>query len=164
MTSSNGNIFSVTGHLCVEFTGPRWFPHTKASEAELWCFSLICAWIICWVNNREAGDLRRHRDHYDVTVMLRPSSFFTLTIYFKRSCVSVLSPSFTWRTGITFQWRHNERDGVSNHRRLNCFLNRLFSRRSKLISNLYGTCFVRKIHRWSVERTGDRWIPLTKGQ
>ena len=22
MTSSNGNIFSVTGHLCVEFTGP----------------------------------------------------------------------------------------------------------------------------------------------
>ena len=22
-----------------------------------------------WVNNREAGDLRRHRGHYDVTVM-----------------------------------------------------------------------------------------------
>ena len=24
MTSSNGNIFRVTGHLCREFTGPRW--------------------------------------------------------------------------------------------------------------------------------------------
>ena len=37
MTSSNGSIFRVTGHLCGEFTGPRWIPHTKASDAELWC-------------------------------------------------------------------------------------------------------------------------------
>ena len=35
-------------------------------------FSLICAWINGWVNNREAGDLRRHRAHYDVTVMNTP--------------------------------------------------------------------------------------------
>ena len=32
-------------------------------------FSLICAWIHAWVNNGEVGDLRRHRAHYDVTVM-----------------------------------------------------------------------------------------------
>ena len=33
-------------------------------------FSLICAWINGWINNREAGDLRRHRIiHYDVTVI-----------------------------------------------------------------------------------------------
>ena len=38
MTSSNRNIFRVTGHLCGEFTGPRWIPRTKASDAELWCF------------------------------------------------------------------------------------------------------------------------------
>ena len=38
MTSSNGNIFRVTGHLCGEFTVNRWIPHTKASDAELWCF------------------------------------------------------------------------------------------------------------------------------
>ena len=31
--------------------------------------SLICALINGWVNNREAGDLRRHRAHYDVIVM-----------------------------------------------------------------------------------------------
>ena len=33
-------------------------------------FSLICIWINGWVNNREAGDLRRYRAHYDVTVMM----------------------------------------------------------------------------------------------
>ena len=38
MTSSNGNIFRVTGHLCGEFTGPWRIPCTKASDAELKCF------------------------------------------------------------------------------------------------------------------------------
>ena len=38
MTSSNGNIFRVTGLLCGEFTGRRCIPHTKASDAELWCY------------------------------------------------------------------------------------------------------------------------------
>ena len=38
MTSSNGNFFRVTGPLCGEFTGHRWIPRTKASDAELWCF------------------------------------------------------------------------------------------------------------------------------
>ena len=37
-TSSNGNIFHITGHLCGEFTGHRWIPLTKASDVELWCF------------------------------------------------------------------------------------------------------------------------------
>ena len=37
MTSSKWNIFRVTGPLCGEFTGPRWIPLTKASDAELWC-------------------------------------------------------------------------------------------------------------------------------
>ena len=32
-------------------------------------FSLTCVWINGWVNNREAGDLRRYRAHYDVIVM-----------------------------------------------------------------------------------------------
>ena len=35
-------------------------------------FSLICVWINGWVNNREAGDLRRHCAHYDVIVMRKP--------------------------------------------------------------------------------------------
>ena len=65
MTSSNGNIFRVTGPLCGEFTSPL----TKASDAELLMFTLISACINAWVNFREAGDLRRHRGHYDVIIM-----------------------------------------------------------------------------------------------
>ena len=34
----NGNIFRVTGHSCGEFTGLRWIPRTKASDAERLCF------------------------------------------------------------------------------------------------------------------------------
>ena len=50
----------------------RWIPRTKASDAELLMFSLICVWINDWVNNREAGDVRRYRGHYDVIVMCLP--------------------------------------------------------------------------------------------
>ena len=41
--------------------------------------SLICARINGWVNNREAGDLRRHRAHYDVTVIKSYISVWLLT-------------------------------------------------------------------------------------
>ena len=44
-------------------------PHEGQWRVSL-MFSLICARINGWVNNREAGDLRRHRAHYDVTVMI----------------------------------------------------------------------------------------------
>ena len=44
-------------------------PH-KASDAELRCFLWPTpAWNSSWVNNGDARDLRRHRTHYDVTVM-----------------------------------------------------------------------------------------------
>ena len=69
MTSSNGNIFRVTGHLCGEFTGYQWIPRTKASDAELWCFLWSAPWINGLINNREASDLRSYRAHYDVIVM-----------------------------------------------------------------------------------------------
>ena len=69
MTSPNGNTFPVTGLLCGEFQrSPVNSPH-KGQWREALMFSLICAWTKCWVNNREAGDLRRHHAQYDVTVM-----------------------------------------------------------------------------------------------
>ena len=68
MTSSNGNIFRVTGPLCGEFTGHRWIP-TQRSMTRSFNF-VICAWINGWVNTGEAGNLRRHRAHFDVTLML----------------------------------------------------------------------------------------------
>ena len=50
----------------------------------------------------------------------------------------------------SLQWRHDERDGVSNHQPHDCLLNRLFRRTSKKTLNLRVTC--------------DPWIPCTKGQ
>ena len=43
-------------------------PH-KGQWREALMIPLIWAWINDWANNREAGDLRRHRAHYDVIVM-----------------------------------------------------------------------------------------------
>ena len=51
MTSSNGNIFRVSGPLCREYTGHWWIPHTKVSDAEH-VFSLIYAWINGWVKRQ----------------------------------------------------------------------------------------------------------------
>ena len=48
--------------------GPVNSPH-KGQWRRALMFSLICAWINDWVNNGEAGDLRRNRAHYDVIVM-----------------------------------------------------------------------------------------------
>ena len=57
MTSSNGNIFCVTG------------PLHKGQWRGALMFSLICAWINCSVNTGEAGDLRRHGASYYVIVI-----------------------------------------------------------------------------------------------
>ena len=70
MTSSNENIFRVTGPLCGEFTCPRWIPRTKASDAELWCFLWYTSGQTVFVNNREAGGLIRYGAHYDVPLMI----------------------------------------------------------------------------------------------
>ena len=43
----------------------------KGQWRRAWRFSLICTRINGWVNNREAGDLRCYRAHYDVIVMSR---------------------------------------------------------------------------------------------
>ena len=51
MTSSNGNIFRVTGPLCGEFTHYRWIALINASDAKLWCVRWT-AWINSWENNR----------------------------------------------------------------------------------------------------------------
>ena len=75
MTSSNGNMFRVTG-FCAGNSPvtagnspvPGEFPSHRPVT---WSFdvSLICAWTNGSVNNQDAGDLRRHRAHYDVAVM-----------------------------------------------------------------------------------------------
>ena len=60
---------------------PRWWPfvggiHRSSANSPhkgqwrgAFLFTLICAWTNSWVNNRDTGDLNRHRAHYDVTVI-----------------------------------------------------------------------------------------------
>ena len=67
MTSSNGNIFRVTGPLCGEFTGHPWNPLTEAVTRSFGIFFDLC------LNKRLTTHWRRHRAHYDVTVMMMPS-------------------------------------------------------------------------------------------
>ena len=60
----------------------------------------------------------------------------------------------------TLYWRHSGRDGVSDHRRLDCLLNPLFRRRSKKTSKLRvtGLCGgnspsdakLQRLHHWSL--------------
>ena len=80
-----------------EFTGHLWFPRTKSSDAELWCFlwSLICAWINVWVNNYKAGDLRRHRAHDDVILIWVERTILSLGLL----CVG------NWMTASHRCWR-----------------------------------------------------------
>ena len=55
-------------------------------------------------------------------------------------------------------WRHNGRDGVSNHQPHSCLLNRLF--KAQITEN------IKAPRHWPLwgEFIGDRWIPHTKGQ
>ena len=59
---------------------PVVFPHEGQWLGAV-MFSLICAWTNSWANNRDAGDLRRHRSHHDVTVM-----------------------EYIWSLNLTMQW------------------------------------------------------------
>ena len=63
ITSLNGNIFRVEIHRL-----PVNSPHKGQWRGTL-VFSWICSWINGRVNNREAGDLRRHSAHYDDIVL-----------------------------------------------------------------------------------------------
>ena len=69
-------------HLWEEFTGHRWIPLTKASEAKLWRFLWSAPEQKGWANHRDAGDLRHHRAHYNVTVMCsRCACWITFSLF-----------------------------------------------------------------------------------
>ena len=80
MTSWNGTIFRVTGPLC------------GARDAGLWCF--------LW-SAREAGDLRRYRVHFDVTVMYVANIKELLLLYKELYTIIVLHHEYLyWGNGI----------------------------------------------------------------
>ena len=73
--------FSALPAICAaKFIRFPSIPRTKASDAELLFFSLICVWINGWVNSNEAGDLRRNRAHYDGNIMEWQSSKIVVSV------------------------------------------------------------------------------------
>ena len=96
MTSWNGNIFRVTGPLWGTSAGHRWIPLTKASDAELWCFLWSSPEQTVEQTIETPWDSRRHRAHYDVTVMCYPLSLKTWMV------LTVKLPHETYRC----QWPH----------------------------------------------------------
>ena len=62
---------------------PLHSPHKGQGRGAL-MFSLICAWINRWVNNREAGDLRRHPIHCDAIVMIVRGMSLLVSIFYKK--------------------------------------------------------------------------------
>ena len=49
---------------------------------------------------------------------------------------------------VSLQWCHNERNGVSNHRRLDCLLNRCSGADQRKHQSCSSLAFGRGIHRW----------------
>ena len=98
MTSSDGNIFGLSGLLCGVFTGHQRIPLTKASEVELWCFlwsapeptvEQTIETLVIW-----DAITRCHHAHYDVTVMIADSMihywvFLALTHWDRVTHISV---------------------------------------------------------------------------
>ena len=73
------------------FTGGS--PHKDLWRGAL-MFSLICAWTNGLANNRDGGDLRRHRAHYDITVILLLIRLLTEIMLFGVELIHLVT---TWR-------------------------------------------------------------------
>ena len=82
----------------------------NSSHKGQWCgvlmFSLICSWIDRWVNYCEAGDLRRHRAHYEVTVM-RWTYKFTYILSSRLCEKSVFWPSVCLVLTLPYTFKAN---------------------------------------------------------
>ena len=99
MTSSNGKIYRVTGNLWGESTGYLCIPSQRPLTRSFDVLLHLRLWTNGWANNLDAGDLIRHRVHYDVSVMTKHNQ--TLCIihgtYFTQNTDSVFSKSITER-------------------------------------------------------------------
>ena len=65
-------------------------------------FSLICVWINGWVNNREAGNLRRYRSRYDVIVMRDSLTSYPLNLTDHKSVSLKKIPHNSTKMGSTW--------------------------------------------------------------
>ena len=125
-TSWHGNAFWALLALC-EGNSPvsGWIPSQTASDAELWWF------VVSWEK------LLNKQSIYGWFQTQWCMGLFALQCFFA-DCIPVgftltNQGYFLWGSSA-LQWRHNECNGDSNHRPVECLLNRLYRRRSKKTS------------------------------
>ena len=147
MTSSNGNIFRVTGHLCGEITSPWSIPRTKASDAELWCFfdlrlnKRLSKQSRGWWFETPSRPLWHHYNERWLGFRIQATLQTKFTCKWWINCRSIFANRLEFPEMVLFklsslQWRHNGRDSVLNHQPHDCLLSRLFRRRTKEASKL----------------------------
>ena len=81
-------------------------PHKGQSRGAL-MFSLICVRIHGWVSNGEAGDLRRHRAHYDVIVMI--------CLCITATCIPCHNSAFVWMSTVDTIKELNWTESLKNY-------------------------------------------------
>ena len=86
-----------------------------------------------------------------------PSKWRYLSYFGTIYKVDMHSPEFSHV--LSLRWRHNERDGISNHHPHDCFLNRIFRRRSKKTYKFRATglCGGNSPHKGPVTRKCFHW-------
>ena len=96
MTSSNGNNSALLALCAGNSSVIGEFPSQRPVTRSFGVFFDLCL-DKGWVNNREAGDLRRYRANYDVTVML--------CAVYKTSYIMSLYPSMApRRVATSYSW------------------------------------------------------------
>ena len=97
--------FSALLAICAENSPvPVNSPH-KGQLCGALMFTLICARINGWVNNREAGDLRRYRSHYDVIVMRFTIKSFLWTGFIASQRNGQLRRLWIYNPRVVTRWR-----------------------------------------------------------
>ena len=153
-TSWHGNAFRALLALC-EGNSPvsGWIPSQTASDAELWWFVV------------SFEKLLNKQSIYGWFQTQWCMGLFALQCFFA-DCIPVgftitNQGYFLWGSSA-LQWRHNECNGDSNHRPVECLLNRLYRRRSKKTSVFRVTGLCEGNPRWRGQVNSPLKEPVTR--
>ena len=122
-----------------------WYPAHNCAISQKKTFTILTNLLGCHhlVLPHRKSDDNEFEGRVSVSNISDPVSYFTVP---SAEGNSILWPLSSWIDAISnrarnpgshsLQWRHNERDAVSNHQTRDCLLNLLFRRRSKKASKL----------------------------
>ena len=114
---------------------PVWIPCAKGRSCRGLMFSLMPTRTNNWTNSRVAGDLKHVTVRITEAKQSHTKSHFRLPNIIADNAAPIYVQEWGWHQN-PLQWRHNGRDGVSNHQPHHCLLNRLFRCRSKTTPKL----------------------------